>query len=100
MQNIERKPLGIIDALSNGYALVVRRPWVLLFPIVFNLFLWLGPQINARPIFDQADWLSAPRYADHVPAYRTVVWYLDLGRESPRCRRRERMRQRVAVAVR
>ena len=54
MQNIERKPLGIIDALSNGYALVVRRPWVLLFPIVFNLFLWLGPQINARPIFDQA----------------------------------------------
>ena len=54
MQNIERKPLGIIDALSNGYALVVRRPWVLLFPIAFNLFLWLGPQINARPIFDQA----------------------------------------------
>jgi hypothetical protein len=53
MQNIERKPLGIIDALSNGYALVVRRPWVLLFPIAFNLFLWLGPQINARPIFDQ-----------------------------------------------
>ncbi|HEX7589178.1 MAG TPA: hypothetical protein VF478_12750 [Anaerolineae bacterium] len=54
MQNIERKPLGIIDALSSGYALVVRRPWVLLLPIMFNLFLWLGPQINAQPIFDQA----------------------------------------------
>ena len=53
MQNIERKPLGIIDALSSGYALVIRRPWVLLVPIVFNLFLWLGPQINAQPIFDQ-----------------------------------------------
>lgn len=34
--------------------MVVRRPWVLLIPIAFNLFLWLGPQINARPIFDQA----------------------------------------------
>jgi hypothetical protein len=54
MQNIDRKPLGVIDALSSGYALVVRRPWVLLFPIAFNLFLWLGPQVNARPIFDHA----------------------------------------------
>ncbi len=54
MQNIEKKPLGVIDALSSGFALVIRRPWVLLFPIAFNLFLWLGPQVNARPVFDQA----------------------------------------------
>lgn len=54
MQNIERKPLGVIDALSSGFALVARRPWVLLLPIAFNLFLWLGPQVNAKPIFDQA----------------------------------------------
>lgn len=54
MQNIERKPLGVIDAMSSGFALVVRRPWVLLLPVAFNLFLWLGPQVNAKPIFDQA----------------------------------------------
>lgn len=54
MQNIERKPLGVIDALSSGFVLVIRRPWVLLLPIVFNLFLWLGPQINAQPIFNYA----------------------------------------------
>lgn len=54
MQNIERKPLGVIDALSTGFALVARRPWMLLLPIAFNLLLWLGPQVNARPIFDQA----------------------------------------------
>jgi len=53
MQNIERKPLGVIDALSSGFALVVRQPWVLLVPVAFNLFLWLGPQVNARPLFDQ-----------------------------------------------
>jgi hypothetical protein len=54
MQNIERKPLGVIDALTSGFALVARRPWVLLLPIAFNLFLWLGPQFNAKPIFDHA----------------------------------------------
>ena len=54
MQNIEKKPLGVIDALASGFELVVRRPWVLVLPIIFNLFLWLGPQVTAKPIFDQA----------------------------------------------
>ncbi len=53
MQNIERKPLGVIDALSSGFALVARRPWVIVLPVAFNLFLWLGPQVNAKPIFEQ-----------------------------------------------
>ncbi|MDE3088240.1 MAG: hypothetical protein KGJ80_02490 [Chloroflexota bacterium] len=60
MQNIEKKPLGVIDALSSGFALVVRHPWIVLLPIAFNLFLWLGPQINAKPLFDQMIvWLTA-----------------------------------------
>ncbi|MCL4394829.1 MAG: hypothetical protein M1482_08540 [Chloroflexi bacterium] len=54
MDNIEKKPLGVIDALASGFELVARRPWVLLVPVGFNLFLWLGPQVNAKPIFDQA----------------------------------------------
>ncbi len=33
--------------------MVARRPWVLLLPIALNLFLWLGPQISARPLFQQ-----------------------------------------------
>ncbi len=49
----ENKPLGAIDALSGGFALIARRPWVLLAPIALNLFLWQGPQISARPLFQQ-----------------------------------------------
>lgn len=53
MEKIEKKPLGVIDALSGGFELVARRPWVLLIPVALDLFLWLGPQISARAIFQQ-----------------------------------------------
>ena len=54
MEKTERKLLGVIDALSGGFELVLRHPWVVLIPIALDLFLWLGPQINAKPLFDQA----------------------------------------------
>ncbi len=53
MENIDRKPLGVIDALSSGFELVLRHPYVLLVPLALDLFLWLGPQIHAKPVFDQ-----------------------------------------------
>ncbi len=53
MENVESKPLGVIDALAAGFELVVRHPWVLLLPIALDLFLWLGPQARAKPVFDQ-----------------------------------------------
>ncbi len=53
MENIERKPLNAIDALWAGFDLVLRRPWLLLLPIALDLFLWLGPQVHAKPVFDE-----------------------------------------------
>ncbi len=53
MKREEQKLLGIIEVLGGGFGLVVRRPWVLLIPIALDLFVWLGPQINAKPLFDQ-----------------------------------------------
>jgi hypothetical protein len=52
MEN-EKKPLGVIDALSNGFILVAQHPWVLLIPLLLDLFLWLQPPITAKPVFDQ-----------------------------------------------
>ena len=49
----EKKPLSVIDVLSGGFEIVVRQPWVLLIPIALDFFLWLGPQINAKPVFQQ-----------------------------------------------
>lgn len=53
-QNVEEKPLSVIDALASGFELVLRHPGVLLLPILLDLFLWLGPQISAKPLFEQA----------------------------------------------
>src|SRR5512138_3060701 len=53
MEQIDKKPLGAIDALFAGFELVFRQPWILLVPIALDLFLWLGPQIHAKPVFDQ-----------------------------------------------
>src|SRR5512140_372285 len=53
MENLERKPLNAIEALSSGFELVLRRPWLLLLPIALDLFLWLGPQVHAKPVFDE-----------------------------------------------
>lgn len=52
MEN-EQKPLGVIDALANGFILVAQRPWILLIPLLFDLLLWLQPPISAKPVFDQ-----------------------------------------------
>ncbi|MBN1933321.1 MAG: hypothetical protein JW934_01585 [Anaerolineae bacterium] len=36
--------MSIIDALSQGFSTIHRRWWVLLIPVLVDLFLWLGPQ--------------------------------------------------------
>jgi hypothetical protein len=42
--------LGVIDSLSLGFQLVARRPWLLILPVLLDLFLWLGPRISLRPL--------------------------------------------------
>jgi hypothetical protein len=47
------KPLGVFESLSSGFELIWQNPWILLIPIALDLFLWLGPQINAQPLFQR-----------------------------------------------
>jgi hypothetical protein len=44
---------GVIDTLSAGYGVVNRHPWIVLFPILLDLFLWLGPQYSAARLVSQ-----------------------------------------------
>ena len=56
-----RKPpaLGVVESLSAGFESVNRIVWVLLFPLVLDLFLWLGPQLSIAPLVQRAlDWYS------------------------------------------
>ncbi len=59
---VERKPessstlqtrpvLGVIDALSTGLEAVLRHPWLLLIPIVLDMFLWVGPRLHAPALY-------------------------------------------------
>lgn len=52
-QKVEQKPLGVLDTLVSGFELIWLNPWIPLVPITLDVFLWLGPQVRARPIFQQ-----------------------------------------------
>ncbi|PWH12735.1 MAG: hypothetical protein DDG60_11780 [Anaerolineae bacterium] len=51
-------PPGVIGALVNGFETVANHLGVLLLPVLFDVFLWLGPQLKARvlitPLLDLA----------------------------------------------
>ena len=59
---MERKPehpstvqtqpaLGIIEVLSAGLDAVLRHPWLLLIPVLLDLFLWVGPRLQAPALY-------------------------------------------------
>lgn len=47
------RPPGVIDTLSTGYEVINRHPWVVLIPILLDLFLWFGPQLTAARLVSQ-----------------------------------------------
>lgn len=58
-------PLGLIDTLSSGFKVVQRRPWLILLPVVLDLWLWLGPRWSVQPLVDSLLALWRP---DSLPA--------------------------------
>lgn len=47
----EHKPLGVIDSISAGLALVWRRPWTLVVPILFDSLIWILPRLSLTQLF-------------------------------------------------
>jgi len=45
---------SLIDSLSEGYAAINRRPWIVLIPILLNLFFWFGPQLSLGPLISSS----------------------------------------------
>lgn len=44
-------PPRVIAALVNGFNTIAANVWVIVFPLVVDLFLWLGPRLAADPLF-------------------------------------------------
>lgn len=55
----QSRPLGVIDAIQRGFDLINHRLWLLLIPVLLDLFLWRGPHLSPAP------WLNA--YLDTWP---------------------------------
>ncbi len=45
-------PLGIIASLVGGFETVNRQLWLILPPMLLDLFFWLGPQLSIKPMVD------------------------------------------------
>lgn len=46
--------VGVMDALSAGFALVARRPWLMVIPALVDLFLWLGARLSVEGLVREA----------------------------------------------
>ncbi len=51
---VTNAPLGIIDTLSAGFVIVNRRLWILLLPILLDIFLLYGPGVSINPLVEDA----------------------------------------------
>jgi hypothetical protein len=70
--------LGLIDTLSNGFKVVQRRPWLIVLPVLLDLWLWLGPRWSIQPLADSLLRLLAaqslpPEMAQLVDPYRELL---------------------------
>ncbi|MBM3190358.1 MAG: hypothetical protein FJZ90_16775 [Chloroflexi bacterium] len=45
--------MSVIDTLSAGFNATARKLWLLVIPVVLDVFLWLGPKLSIAPIIDR-----------------------------------------------
>lgn len=64
MKNEQRA--GIIDTISLGYGLVTRRPWLIVLPVLLDLFFWLGPRLSMQPTVDAVTSLLAAQGGENA----------------------------------
>jgi hypothetical protein len=55
MQKQEEKSAtpSVWSALASGFDLTARHPWLLLLPIILDLFIWLGPRLRFQALIEQ-----------------------------------------------
>lgn len=92
------KPRGVIDALSAGYSAVNRQLWVLLLPVLLDLFLWMGPQVSFAPLVEPVLLRAsqAVRATDTAVAARGTRLAPDLGTNVEELR--QELMQRTSTA--
>jgi hypothetical protein len=44
------RPMGVLGCLMAGFEMLGHNWWLLILPVILDLFLWLGPQISISPL--------------------------------------------------
>ncbi|MFN8632604.1 MAG: hypothetical protein U0893_02030 [Chloroflexota bacterium] len=44
---------GVVDSLSAGFGVVNEQPWIVLIPILLDLFFLFGPRVSIAPVIGQ-----------------------------------------------
>ena len=69
--------MGVIDALGIGYRIVIRRPYLIVIPVLVDLIIWLLPPISVREAILAS---LGPDYAatqpDNLAAFSHITWLL------------------------
>lgn len=77
MQNRENTGTlpSVWATIAAGFELTTRHPWILLIPVVLDLFLWLGPRLSFEPLVADliAQWATQPGLPfDPVPVFEQI----------------------------
>ncbi len=66
--------MKIIDTLSEGFGAANRRLWIIAIPILFDLFLWLGPKATIGPDLAQLVQTDLPsQYSSYGALFQQTV---------------------------
>jgi hypothetical protein len=65
------KPLGVIGCLTAGFEILGQNPWLIVLPVLLDLFLWLGPRLSIAPLLQGIlAMMRAQRAPDPQVAYQ------------------------------
>ena len=65
--------MSVIDTLSAGFNMVTRRLWLIIIPVLLDLYLWLGPRLSISPLIERAlPLLRGPLSASEID-YQTLA---------------------------
>ena len=94
----QAQPAGVIETLSAGYSAVNHHLWVLVLPILLDVFLWFGPHVSYSPLVGPAvthatEWTrqvalgqrraaTTPDYLSPTSLDETRQWLIDRADEA------------------
>ena len=70
---------GVIETLSEGFATVSRKLWLIIIPVVLDLCYWLGPRFSIAPLIHDLSTLlivpagSPSEYVEAINSLRTLI---------------------------